>query len=103
MLTFHFKEITVQIDDENNTVYTFFPSYPPIIASPENSEEYRARAVSLGYTSPEQLNREHDFLHSFLAAEMGLEYSPTLQNVVLPGIIDADGRAREEGCGDVEK
>jgi hypothetical protein len=94
---FTFGSVTIVIDDETNLVYTFFPSYPPIIASPEDTEEYKTCAKYLGYTSTEQLNREHDFLHSFLAAEMGLACSPTLQNVVLPGTIDADGRAREEG------
>jgi hypothetical protein len=94
---FTFGSVTIVIDDETNLIYTFFPNSPPIIACPENTEEYRARAFSLGYSSSQQLNREHDFLHSFLAAEMGLVCSPTLQNVVLPGTIDADGRAREEG------
>lgn len=38
-------------------------------------------AASIGYSSAEAMNREHDLAHSLLAHWLGLDYSPTLHAV----------------------
>jgi hypothetical protein len=53
-------------------------------------------ARSLGYISTWQMHADHDLLHTFLAQEQGLPYSPTLAHVAgVDYTPDADREAEE--------
>jgi len=50
-----------------------------VTATPEDSDQYRANAVELGYgTDTASLSRDHEILHTFLAEALGYGSSPTL-------------------------
>lgn len=61
---------------------TVFPSGRVVPSYPEDTESYRTTARSLGYSDDfagcAQMAREHEALHSLLAAAMGLPWSPVL-------------------------
>lgn len=52
-----------------------------IKAWPEDTDEYRARAASLGYGDVFSMSREHEVTHHMLAEWLGLGFSPTLTAV----------------------
>lgn len=61
------------------TTISILPEGDPIVASPQDNDEYRARAESLGYGSATALmSREHEILHALLAHWTGQWTSPTL-------------------------
>jgi hypothetical protein len=63
---------------------TRYPGLPPVDAAPHDTDEYRARAVSLGYRADiSAMSREHEAAHHLLARLLGLPYSPTLYGVAL--------------------
>lgn len=50
-----------------------------VIATPQDSDQYREQAMALGYGSDTAaLSREHEILHTFLAEKLGFGSSPTL-------------------------
>jgi hypothetical protein len=86
---------------------TRYPGLPPVDAAPHDTDEYRARAVSLGYRADiSAMSREHEAAHHLLAWLLGLPYSPTLSGVgprggVRPGApaLRPLGRRRPRGAG----
>jgi hypothetical protein len=68
-------------------VVTRFPDGTEVHAHPTYDDESLHRALGLGYTWPypagdhiaiNAMCRDHDYLHSVVAAELGLPWSPTL-------------------------
>jgi hypothetical protein len=63
---------------------TRFPGLAPVDALPEDTGEYRARAVSLGYGGDTaRMSREHELGHALLAHLLGLPCSPTMRGIAL--------------------
>lgn len=62
-------------------VVSRFPDGREVHAHGDGSEFQEACALSLGYDSPEQMNRDHDAAHHLLAVIAGKPYSPTLRGV----------------------
>jgi hypothetical protein len=61
--------------------------FVPVDAVPHDTDEYRARARSLGYpddaTGLLRMSREHELTHSLLAGWLGLPCSPTMRGIAL--------------------
>lgn len=59
----------------------------PVDAVPHDTDEYRARARSLGYPDDDagllRMSREHELCHSLLAGWLGLPCSPTMRGIAL--------------------
>lgn len=65
---------------------TRYPGLPPVDACAQDSDEYRARAVSLGYgDDTARMSREHELGHALLAHLLGLASSPTMYGIALHG------------------
>lgn len=63
---------------------TRYPGLPPVDACPHDTDEYRARAISLGYRSDTAaMSREHEAAHHLLASLLGLPNSPTMYGIAL--------------------
>lgn len=75
------KHTEVYIDFDRSYVETRYEGLPPVQARPEGTEEYEARARSLGYHNGMEMNREHDACRSLVCCWMGLPLSPTLYGV----------------------
>lgn len=60
---------------------TILPNGRLVFAHLEEQAGQAIRARELGYDSAEEMNREHDIVHSLLAYWLGLEASPTLKHV----------------------
>lgn len=74
-------ETSIIIQD-NNTL-TILPGGKSIPASPQDNDEYRARAKSLGYGDDTgRMSREHEILHTLLSHWLGLPESPTMRGLV---------------------
>lgn len=60
---------------------------PPVEAVPHDTEEYRARARSLGYPDDPAglacMSRDHELCHSLAAVWLGLPMSPTMRGIAL--------------------
>lgn len=72
-----------------------------IHAEPHDTDEYAAKAETMGYGNDvERMNREHDLAHALLAHWLGLRESPVLRAVANDAWHDdADGRlALEEAA-----
>lgn len=53
-----------------------------VTAAPQDNEEYRSRAESLGYgNDTKRMSREHETCHLLLCRWIGLNESPTLRGV----------------------
>jgi hypothetical protein len=61
--------------------------FVPVDAVPHDTDEYRARARSLGYPDDAagllRMSREHELCHSLLAGWLGLPCSPTMRGIAL--------------------
>lgn len=61
--------------------------FVPVDAVPHDSDEYRARARSLGYPDDAagllRMSREHELSHALLARWLGLPCSPTMRGIAL--------------------
>lgn len=58
------------------------PGVGVVEARPHDDDEYRARAVALGYGADTlAMSRDHELVHSLLAGWLGLPESPTLRGV----------------------
>lgn len=89
-------KVTIDFDPQHTVVETEFEGAEPITAIPRLDQQSLAK--ELGYKNINQLTQEHDFLHSWLALQMGKQYSPNLYNVAFPGTEPDDKkRAEEEG------
>lgn len=68
-------------------VRTRLPAGLQVVAAPQDTAEYHARALSLGYEDAASLNRWHDFIHLLVAQLLGngsrFACSPTLEAVAL--------------------
>lgn len=95
--TVTFGLATIYIDPVECYVRTTFVDGAYCEARPNDSEEDRARAASLGYGSVEEMTIAHDLTHSFYAWKCGVLYSPTLWNVA-HGITDDELAGREEAA-----
>jgi hypothetical protein len=63
---------------------TRYPGLPPVDACAQDTDEYRARAISLGYRSDTgAMSREHEAAHHLLARLLGLATSPTMYGLAL--------------------
>lgn len=79
MQRFQFGEVTVEIGD--GLTLTRIPDGSIVPATHSEQAGQAALARELGYSSVEDMNREHDMLHSLLAHLLGLPASPTLEGV----------------------
>lgn len=79
MEVYRYGEVIVEIDDDRQRVVTRFPDGESLVTA--NRDDQDAMAASLGYEGPWELNRMHDPMHSWLADQLGLPYSPTLHGV----------------------
>ena len=87
-----------------NTGVTRFADGLTLTAAPNGDPGSRARAFLLGYGQGAdelaRMCREHELLHTWLAARQGLAHSPTLRaalrDVALPAVAPLDGRHAEE-------
>lgn len=77
--TYHFGEVTVEIDD--GLTVTRLPDGGIVPAEHREQPGQAELAQDLGYATAEEMNREHDMLHSLLSHMLGLPASPTLQGV----------------------
>lgn len=76
--TFRYGRTTVEVFD--GWVRTTLPDGTAVHAVPGDTEEDRARAVSLGYGGDVWLmTRDHDRFHSLLAYMLGLAESPAMR------------------------
>lgn len=78
---------------------TLYPGLPAIDAAPQDTDEYRARAVSLGYgDDTAAMSKDHEAGHHLLAGLLGLPCSPTMRGIALhaAGIGPRWPRWREE-------
>jgi hypothetical protein len=61
--------------------------FVPVDAVPHDTDEYRARARSLGYPDDAagllRMSREHELFHSVVAAWFDLPMSPTMRGIAL--------------------
>lgn len=98
--THQFGSVTVRVwhPPERSRVETWFPSGAMLPAEPQDGDDYRDRALSLGYESADAMNREHDPLHSFLADKLGYQWSPCLRAAAHEMPIDRVVADREEAC-----
>lgn len=63
---------------------TRYPGLAPVDAVAQDSDEYRARALALGYGDDTALmSREHEMSHHLLARLLGLPCSPTMRGIAL--------------------
>jgi hypothetical protein len=63
-------------------VRTILPDGSEVVAAPQDNDAYRATAERLGYGADTlRMSQEHELLHSWLAAHLGLPESPTLGRV----------------------
>jgi hypothetical protein len=73
---------------------TRFPGLPPVDACPHDTDEYRARAASLGYGADlARMSRDHEATHSLLARWFELPWCPVLRGI-------AEGRHEAFVAGD---
>jgi hypothetical protein len=77
--TFHFGEVTVEIAD--GLTVTRLPDGGIVPAEHREQPGQAELAQDLGYATAEEMNRQHDLLHSLLSHMLGLPASPTLQGV----------------------
>jgi hypothetical protein len=67
----------IELHDTGYTVTRYPEGEVPAI--PQDTDEYRARAESLGYGSDTaRMSREHELAHHITAALLGLPCSPTM-------------------------
>jgi hypothetical protein len=89
---------TVEVWDLARTVRTTLPDGRQVIASPEPTADYRARALKLGYGwHPDPswaMCREHDAVHVMLALAMDLPTSRTLSDVAVGTALENVGSER---------
>lgn len=86
-MRYQFGETTVEILSYAQRVITTFYDGSSLVACPEDNDEYRARAASLGYTDPDatwQMCHAHELTHTALAHELGLKHSPALWHAAHP-------------------
>lgn len=58
---------------------TCFPDGEPVLAYPQDTDQYRATAVAQGYGDDVlAMSRDNDLLHSLICSWLGLPRSPTL-------------------------
>ena len=79
--TFRFGETTVTADYENRATMTRLPDGGLVPADHREQPGQSDLAAELGYASAEEMNREHDAIHSLLSHLLGLDASPTLKGV----------------------
>ena len=96
--THQFGSVTVRVwhPPERSRVETWFPDGVMLPAEPQGDDDYRDRALSLGYESADAMNREHDVLHSFLADKLGYRWSPCLWAAAHKQPIDREVGDHEE-------
>lgn len=98
--THQFGRVSVTVDHPPapSRVVTTFSDGSRLEACPQETDDYRDRALSLGYESADAMNREHDVLHSFLADKLGWPCSPCLYAAAQRLPIDQEQRDTEEAC-----
>lgn len=79
MQRFRFGDVTVEIGDAFTA--THLPNGATVTAAHCEQRGQAVLAEELGYDCAEDMNREHDMLHSLLAHLLGLPASPTLEGV----------------------
>lgn len=82
---FRIGEVVVYVNNDYRILVTVFPDGSFLDAIPHSTPSYKLTARELGY--PDDLEgcwemcRDHELGHSFLAARVGLPWSPTLYAV----------------------
>ena len=98
--THQFGSVTVEAyyPPAPSRVVTTFADGSVLEAVPHDTADYSDRAASLGYDSADDMNREHDVLHSYLADALGWPCSPTLYAAAHNEEIPREQADREEAC-----
>jgi hypothetical protein len=74
---------------KNGATTSIYHGVGAVSAVAHDTDEYRARAQSLGYGSDTaRMSREHELTHHLLADLLGLPYSPTLHGVAAQKIYE---------------
>lgn len=77
MRTIQFKNCCLEI--EPGFCRTVFFNGKSVDACPQDNDEYRQRALELGYgDDTAAMSLQHEAAHTFLSEKMRLEFSPTL-------------------------
>jgi hypothetical protein len=93
--------VTVNYCDGDLT--TTLPHGGVVHAVAQDTEEYAAMAIRLGYPDIQSLNRDHDLVHSLLAYWLGLPCSPALQSAFSGEGIDKVTGAEEDAVLAIQK
>jgi hypothetical protein len=76
---FYRYQVMVRIFESDHYLETQFPDGTRVPAAPQDTDQYRATAMALGYgENTWRLCREHEIAHTTLMQALGLMYSPTL-------------------------
>lgn len=94
MIVYRIGEASIHVDDGRCWLETVFFDGSRVPACPEDTDEYRATALRLGYGADTwSMCRDHELGHSWLAVSRGvgefaarLDYSPTLWAVAHGGV-----------------
>lgn len=71
--------VRVLVYPDEQYLETVFADAATVPATPQDNDEYRARAQALGYGDDVwRMCLEHEIAHTELMQMLGLEYSPTL-------------------------
>lgn len=90
---------TATVEIWPDCVRTTLPGSGQVMAAPEATEEYRARARALGYGDDIMaMCREHEILHSLLACWLGLPESPVLARLAAGNPMDREEMEPEEAA-----
>jgi hypothetical protein len=72
-------QVMLRIFDDEQYLETVFADGTRVPAAPQETDEYRATALALGYGDDVwRMCREHEIAHTTLMQSLGLMYSPTL-------------------------
>jgi hypothetical protein len=72
-------QVMLRIFDDEQYLETVFADGTRVPAAPQETDEYRATALALGYGGDVwRMCREHEIAHTTLMQSLGLMYSPTL-------------------------
>lgn len=78
----------IVVDEDEQWVQTHLPDGAVVTAAPNDDAESLAMAARLGYVDTWTMSRDHELMHTWLAAEAGLTHSPTLWRVAHPHDLD---------------
>jgi hypothetical protein len=97
--TVHFGEVTFSYVPESGWCESVWPDGARLPGFPEDTDQYRATARELHYTSTATMCWQHEASHHLLSVAAGLPFSPTLRGeAVGRHTLSTAERHREERC-----